>query len=331
LALRALGIGPGDEVIVPPYTFYATASAVAFVGAYPVFADIQPGTFNLEPRSVEACISPRTRCIIPVHMGGRMCDMPAILAIAERHGLVVLEDAAHAHGSEWEGQRAGSFGTAGSFSFQASKNLTAGEGGAIVTNDTELFQRCWSLHHCGRDYQGSAWYGHPILGTNARMSEWQAAILLAQMERLDEQIRRREENAAYLDTRLADLPGVLPVDRDERITRNSYHLYLLRFHAKAWERIPRQRFVAAVQAEGIPLSAGYTVLLPDQPAFRSAELRRLTGREPDYDTAELPAARRAAELEGMWLPQSVLLAEREDMDDILEAIHKAYEYREEIV
>lgn len=330
VALRALGIGPGDEVIVPPYTFYATASAVAFVGAYPVFADIQAGTYNLDPRSVEARVSPRTRCIIPVHMGGRMCDMPGILAVAERHGLAVLEDAAHAHGSEWEGQRAGSFGKAGSFSFQASKNLTAGEGGAIVTNDTELFQRCWSVHHCGRDYGGSAWYGHPVLGTNARMSEWQAAVLLAQMQRLDDQIRRREQNAAYLDARLAEMPGVLPMEPDERITRNGYHLYLLRFDPEAWGRIPRGRFVAAVQGEGIPLSAGYSVLLPDQPAFRSAELRRLTGREPEYDTTELPAAQKAA-AEGMWLPQSVLLAERRDMDDILEAVHKVYEHREEII
>jgi AraC-like DNA-binding protein len=177
--LRAKGIGFGDEVLVPPYTFVATVSAVICVGATPVFVDIEEDTFNMDPDKLEQAITPRTKAVIPVHVGGRPCDMDKIMAIANKYNLFVIEDTAHAHGSEWKGQKCGSLGTAGSFSFQASKNLTAGEGGFISTNDTDLFEMCWSIHHCGRDYKGTVWYGHPYIGTNARMTEWQAVILNA--------------------------------------------------------------------------------------------------------------------------------------------------------
>ena len=188
--LRGLGIGYGDEVIVPPYTFNATVSSVVFVGATPVFTDIEEGTYNIDPGKIEEAITPNTKAIIPVHIGGRACNMDRIMEIAKKHNLYVIEDCAHAHGSEWKGRRVGSIGDAGSFSFQASKNLTAGEGGFITVNDTKLFEKFWSVHHCGRDYHGKVWYDHVNIGTNARMTEWQAAILDAQMDKLDEEIEK---------------------------------------------------------------------------------------------------------------------------------------------
>ena len=191
IILRALEIGLGDEVIIPSYTFIATSSAVLAAGATPVFCDIDENSFNMDPAQIEPSSRHEPKAIIPVHIGGNLCDMDAIGKIANRHGLYVIEDAAHAHGSEWKGQRAGTLGIAGSFSMQGSKTLSAGEGGMIVTNDRDLYHRCFSVHHCGRDAVNPDWYDHPYLGTNARMTEWQAAVLRQQLRRLDNQIETR--------------------------------------------------------------------------------------------------------------------------------------------
>jgi len=192
-ALRVLGIGPGDEVIVPPYTFIATANAPRLVGATPVFADIEPDTYNLDAAAVEAAIGPKTKAIIPVHFAGHPADLDALLPLAQKHGLAVIEDAAHAHGSTWRGQPIGALGDIGSFSLQASKNLTAGEGGILVTNDDDLALGLWSFVNQGRVPEG-IWYEHPNLGSNLRITGWQAAILLAQMKRFEAQLARRMEN-----------------------------------------------------------------------------------------------------------------------------------------
>ena len=204
MALRALGVVPGDEVIVPPYTFIATASAVVTVGAIPVFADICPDTLCIDPADVERKITPRTRAVIPVHVSGLIADMDRLNALAERHGLAVLEDAAHAWGSQLEGRGAGTLSRCGTFSFQETKNITAGEGGILVTNDGELAELCRSFTHCGRT-PGSAWYDHDVLGSNLRMTEFQAAVLIAQLGRLDDQVQRRQKSAARLDERLKGL------------------------------------------------------------------------------------------------------------------------------
>jgi len=209
IALMAAGIQGGDEVIVPPYTFLATATAVITANATPVFADIELDTLNLDPKAVEALITPRTRAIIPVHFAGLPADMDAIMAIAQRHNLIVIEDAAHAHGAEYKGRRAGSIGHMGSFSFQSSKNLTAGEGGFITTNDPELAERCRSIHNCGRR-PGHAWYEHFVISGNYRLSEIQGALLNAQLQRLEEQARRRDENGRYLTEHLGQIPGIKP-------------------------------------------------------------------------------------------------------------------------
>src|SRR5690606_8381823 len=202
LALRALGVGPGDEVITTPYTFIATASAAFAVGARPVFVDIDPDSLNLDPDRLEAAITERTKVIAPVHIGGHSADMDGVLRVAAAHGLRVLEDAAQAWGASWRGRRVGALGDLGIFSFQSSKNITAGEGGIVLTNDAELAELCWSIHNVGR-VPGGEWYQHERLGSNLRMTEWQAAVLLAQLERLPEQLALREANARYLAERLA--------------------------------------------------------------------------------------------------------------------------------
>jgi len=327
--IRALGIGYGDEVIIPPYTFNATASAVISLGATLVFADIEDETYNIDPDSIEKVITSKTKAIIPVHVGGRMADMDKIMVIAKKHNLYVIEDSAHAPGSEWKGKRAGSIGDAGSFSFQASKNLTSGEGGFITTNDTALFEKCWSIHHCGRDINGTVWYAHPNIGTNARMTEWQAAILNAQMDKLDAELEKRMENAAYLNVRFKEIPGIVSMKQDDRVTRNAYHLFVFRFMEEAFKGLPREKFLKALSAEGVPCSPGY-VPLYRQPLLFGDDIRRVTASKIDYKNLFLPASEKAGDKEGIWFFQSMLLADKKDMDQIIEAMIKIYENADEL-
>lgn len=329
ILLRALEIGPGDEVIVPPYTFNATVSSVLMVGATPVFADIENDTYNIDPASVEKAITKNTKAVIVVHVGGRACDMDAFAAIAAKHGLYILEDAAHATGSEWKGTRVGAIGTAGSFSFQASKNLTAGEGGIITTNDETLYDKCFSIHHCGRDIKSGIWYDHPNIGTNARMSEWQAAILNIQMERLDSQLETRMANAAYLDGRLAEIPCMGIMRQDPRANRVAYHLYLFKFFKERCKNLSKEKFIEAVKAEGIPVAPGYARLYK-QGMLATREAKRILNAGVSYENICLENAEKASEQEGMWLLHNVLLGTRKDMDDIADAFIKIYENADEL-
>src|SRR5438552_13121003 len=225
IALQAAGIRAEDEVIIPPYTFFSTASAVIEANAVPAFSDIDLDTFNLDPKAVAAAITPRTRAIIPVHFAGQPADMDAIMAIARKRKLIVIEDAAHAHGASYKNRPAGSIGQLGSFSFQSSKNLTAGEGGIITTNDDTLAEACRSIHNCGR-VPGGKWYEHHVISGNYRLGEFQGAILNCQLDRLDEQTNRRDENGQYLDSRLSKIPGITPQRRTAQTTRNAFHLYV---------------------------------------------------------------------------------------------------------
>lgn len=315
LALRALGVGPGDEVITTPYTFIATASAALGVGAKPVFVDILPDTYNLDPSKIEAAVTQRTKAVIPVHLAGQPADMDGVLEVARSHGLKVLEDAAQAWGASWRGRGVGALGDLGTFSFQASKNITAGEGGLVLTDDPELAERCWSIHNVGRVRTG-AWYQHERLGSNLRMTEWQGAVLLAQLERLPEQMERRETNARYLAAALAEVPGLAPVADDPRVTRHARHLLMVRYDAAAFGGRPRDDFLAAWRAEGITAtSAGY-VPLHQSPAIQRALGTFGVGAQPSFPVAEQAA--RAT----VWLYQYALLDSREGLDSIVAAARK---------
>ncbi len=323
VCLRALGIGCGDEVIVPPYTFIATASSVLSVSATPVFVDIEAESLNIDPSRIEEAITPRTKAIIPVHIAGRPADMDGVLAIARKHGLYVIEDAAQAHAAEWKGRRVGAIGDLGTFSFQASKNLNAGEGGIIVSNDADLADRAWSVHNVGRTRSGK-WYEHHVVGGNFRMTEWQAAILLAQMTRLPSQTETRTRNAEYLTELLSRIDGITTLPADPRVTRHAYHLYVFRYDPKHFGGRPREEFLQALVAEGIPASAGYV------PLYKEIVFQRKTAgvgrwcqasRAIDYAAVSCPVCEAVCQ-DAVWLFQSMLLGERSDMEDIAEAVAK---------
>ena len=231
IALMAAGLEAGSEVIIPPYTFFSTASAVIEANMVPVFADVDLETFNLDPQAFASAITPRTRAVIPVHFAGQVADMDAIMAIADEHKLLVIEDAAHAHGASYHDRPAGSLGHVASFSFQSSKNLTSGEGGILTTNDDELAAQCRSLHNCGR-VPGGVWYEHHVISGNYRLGELQGALLNTQLDRLAEQTKTRDANGRYLAERLANLPGIHPQHRPAACTRNSCHLFMLRLDAE---------------------------------------------------------------------------------------------------
>src|SRR5262245_1303529 len=291
VALRACGVGIGDEVIVPPYTFIATASACLTVGAFPIFVDVDPQTFAIDPAQIEAAITARTKAVIAVHMAGGPADMDGVLAVARKHHLRVIEDAAQAHGAAWNGRRVGALGDAGTFSFQSSKNLTAGEGGAVLSNVPQVAEMAWSVANVGRTRTGD-WYFHDLLGSNFRLTEFQGALLLAQLERLPEQIALRERNATRLAAGLAQVPGFRPVRRDPRVTTHAWHLFMCRYDPAAFGGRPRADFLRAMQAEGIPCSGGYSPLY-QAPAIRkaAADLEQAsgdTGQAERLDPARFP-------------------------------------------
>lgn len=324
VALRALGIGRGDEVIVPSYTFMATAAAVLWCHAIPVFADIDPGTFNLDPESVRNCITPRTRALIPVHIAGCPCDMDALCQIASEHNLAVVEDAAQAHGAVWNGRGVGSIGDIGSFSFQSSKNLAAGEGGMLTTDRQDLWEICTSLKNCGR-WVGGAEYEHQTLGNNFRMGAFQAAVLLAQVERFEEYFKQREKNWAYLKSALADVPGIELQSRDPRVDCHALHLLILRFDSEKFGGIPRETFMKAMEAEGIICRPGYRPLHHEKGFLADAQafLRGLA--LPDYEKCHLPATDRVCRETSVWIRQNALLGSTtQHVEMISQAIRKIY-------
>jgi dTDP-4-amino-4,6-dideoxygalactose transaminase len=283
------------------------------VGATPVFVDVEADTYNLDMERVAEAIGPKTKAIIPVHFAGLSVDMDRLMLLAEHHGLAVIEDTAHAHGSTWRGKPLGSLGHIGSFSLQQSKNLTAGEGGILITNDDELALKLWSFANQGRDPQGR-WYEHGMLGSNLRMSGWQAAILLAQMERFEEQLARRQANAQYLTSILEEIDGPAPMRWDIRCDNHAFHLYMMRYDPAKFNGMTRDDFVAALNAEGVPSSTGYY-----RPLYEQAPLA-----EPYSRIMPCPVSEQACK-ESIWLHQAMLLAEPEDMEDIGRAIVKIRE------
>lgn len=328
LALRAAGIGPGDEVVVPAYTFIATASAVLHLGATPVFADIDPATYALDPESTTGMLSTRTRAIIPVHLAGAPADMDGVAGIAEGRGIAVIEDAAQATGAEWRGRRVGAIGGLGTFSFQSTKVLTAGEGGAVVTNNPAYAEVVRSLQNVGR-VPGGEWYEHHRLGWNLRMTEFQAAVLLAQMDRLDAQIVLRARNAARLDSLLRAVEGVEPLAALPGVTRHPYYLYVFKYRPSAFGGLPKAQFIKALVAEGIPAMPGYPPLHtmpPIQQALRARSLPLRAGA----DGQGLPHTERVWTDEGIWLPQTVLLGTGEDVEDIQHAVIKVAQHHEDL-
>jgi dTDP-4-amino-4,6-dideoxygalactose transaminase len=324
VALAALGIGAGDEVIMPDFTFVATASAVLFTGALPVMVDVTPDTYSIDPDLVEAAITERTRAIIAVHMAGHPADLDRLTELARRFGLYLVEDSSHAHGAEWRGRKIGAIGHIGTFSFQASKLMTAGEGGVLITNSDELVRTARSVHDCGR-MPGEWFYSHFIYGSNYRLSEWQGAVLSAQLLRLDEQAAIRTRNAAYLDQALPEIEGITPQRLDQRVTRHGYYAYIFHLDRKAFAGVETEKFITALNAEGIPTQASYPPV-HDLDIFKSGEYRkRLVPQHARENHAflhrDFPNTFKGA-WETVWLPNPVLLGSQEDMAQVVDAIRK---------
>ncbi|MCS7137571.1 MAG: DegT/DnrJ/EryC1/StrS family aminotransferase [Candidatus Caldarchaeum sp.] len=310
ISLKALNIGPGDEVIIPAYTFLATATAVIDTGATPVIVDVDPNTYNIDPEAAEKAVTAKTKCIIPVHLAGCPADMDAVKAIAEKHGLHVLEDAAQAHGAEWKGRKAGSIGDVAGFSFYQSKNMAAGEGGIITTNDEELASLARSLVNVGRDVK-KGWYEHVRYGWNYRMTAFQAAVLLAQLRRLPQTNQKRAEAARFLTERLSEIDGVTPLQKPPQVTAHSYHLFIVKIDPAKFGFKTKEEFVKALSAEGIPCNAGYKPL-------NSYPFIAEKSRTP----SPVEVAEKASRQEAVWIPQYVLLSEKEDLLDVVEAFQK---------
>ena len=348
LALEALGIGVGDEVILPGLTWQATAATVLDVNATPILVDVCEDNWCIDPATIEQAITPRTKAIIPVHLYGSFADMTSILAFAKRHDLLIIEDCAHKHGGEWNGQKAGSIGDIGSFSFQLSKLLTAGEGGALTTNNAIFAERLDALRNCGRRPEGAAYQnvdkgagvygsdGNFIQSGNYRITEFQAAILIEGLKRLPEQNENRDQNGIYLNQMLRELPGVLPLRRDKRETKEAYFNFAFRYQKKAFKDLPVQIFRKALKAElGIEVDACYEPLnqcelyVPHTKPARH-RLNNQYWQAINPKRFQLPVCERMYHEESVCMHHKVLMGTKADMDQIAEAIQKIYTHADEL-
>jgi dTDP-4-amino-4,6-dideoxygalactose transaminase len=314
LALTAAGVGEGDEVIVPAHSFIATATAVSRVRAVPVFVDIEHSSYGIDSEKMELAITDCTRAAIVVHFGGLPVDMDRIGKIARDHKLVIIEDAAHAHGAEWHGQRVGSFGLCAAFSFQNSKTMTAGEGGILTTNSEELAIRARSLNDGGRR-ETKGWFDHFELGSNFRMTAIQAALLSAQLQRLARRIHLREENVAILRDAVRT-PGISFQVQPDAVTAHSFYLLVGRVNEKNFG-VDRDEFVKAMEAEGIPCRPFYPHALYQNPLYTDPE-------SPPHRVEPCPEAELATK-DSFWIPHRALAGNSEDTLDISRAISKVYE------
>jgi len=328
-ALRVLGVDAGDEVLTTPYTFIATIDAILMNNAMPIFVDVDRETFLIDPDKLEEKITPRTKAIVPVHILGLPANMPAINAVAKKHNLVVVEDACQGWLGEINHKRMGSFGDMGCFSFQNSKNIPIGEGGAITSDDDHLMDKAFSFHNFGRSYGSVTGSGYVMAATKCRMAEYQAAIGLAQLKRLEEQQKLRNENAAYLSARIKDIPGITPHRLYDGVTQAAYHLYPFRYDPAGFQGLPRGKFLSALSREGIPCSGGYSPIngMPYlaeafqwkvfKNAFSASELDM-----DNYNARNQCPENDQLTQEAAWLSHRMLLGDKGDMDDIAEAIAK---------
>ncbi|KAF5051950.1 3-amino-5-hydroxybenzoate synthase [anaerobic digester metagenome] len=335
--LGALGIGPGDEVIIPPYTFIATYNAVVLNYALPVFADVDIESFQIDANKIESAISNNTKVIMPVHIGGSPYDVDKVHKVAEKYSVPVIEDACQAHMAEWKGKCVGNWGLGGAFSFQASKNLNSGEGGAVITNDDTFYQNCYSFHHQGQGADAASLVpGSGIRGANLRITEFQAAILLAQMTRLADQVEKRWKNAQYLTKMLKQISGIKPAELYDGVTKSAYHLYMFRYDKEKFSGMSREQFINALNAEGVPCSTGYTSMTREKYITDLAQNKHYLNiygekRMKEWlESLSCPQNDKLCDEEAVWFTQTMLLGTKTDMEQIVEAIRKIARYSAEI-
>lgn len=335
--LGALDVGPGDEVILPVYTFVASYNVVVLNYALPILIDTDPETFQIDAEKIEPAITNRTKLIMPVHIGGSPADMDRILEIGRKHNLPIIEDACQAHLAEWKGKKVGSFGLGGAFSFQSTKNLNCAEGGAITSNNEAFIRKCYTFHNQGQGGTTTSYTtGEGTRGSNLRLTEFQAGLLLAQMTKLEQQARKRSENAAYLNEQFKEIQGINPAKLYKGTTNSAYHLYMFRYDKTYFQGLSRERFIEALSAEGIPCSSGYGQM------NNSAYVQGLTenkhylkiygkkGMQEWLERIKCPQNDTLTRDESVWFTQNILLGSRTDMEEIAEAIKKIAKYSGEI-
>lgn len=333
-SLFVCGVDAGDEVIVSPYTFIATYNTVLQQKALPVFADTDPETIMIDPRTIERKITDRTSAILPVHIYGSPCEIDTIVNIAKKHNLKVVEDACQAWFAEYKGKKTGTWGDAGCFSFQNSKNLPSGEGGAITTNDDEFADRCWSYRNVGRSY--GKFKNAPVnsfRGTNYRMQQVQALILMSQLQRVKPDDEIRQANARYLNTKLKDIPGIIPYKMTDPSNKSALHVFPFRFIQEKFGNVPREKFLRALNAEGVNAGVGYGPQNKGglfEEAFASKGFKRLFSearlKQWKEENLHLPGNDQVCR-EVVTFGQNILLGSQQDMDDIINAVTKIYENR----
>ena len=334
-ALRAAQIGWGDEVIVPAYTFQATAAAPMAAGAIPVIVDVDPGTYCMDAGAAEKAVTPKTKAIIPVHLGANMADMDAIMALAEKHTLIVIEDCAHAHGAKWNGCGAGTIGHFGSFSLQSSKTLTSGEGGILLCRTEELARKVMAIIDCGRGHDGEGGTesgDSPLMGGNFRMTELQSALALVGIERFPEQAKKREQMAAYMDEALSEIPGVRLLRRDPRHTTRSFYRYIFAIDPAIFG-VEHDVCCAALLAEGVECEPGYEAM-HHYPLFQPRKSRlavpNALPERFDFNKMSFPVAEQACEHEAVWLDESIFRAGRQGVEAAVAALLKIHKNAAEL-
>lgn len=319
LALAAFGIGKGDEVIVPALTFISTATSVIYSNATPILVDVDEETFCMDAEAFERAITPKTKAVIPVHMAGHACNMDQICDIAKRHNIVVIEDAAHGHGGEYKNQKIGSLGDAAIFSFQNGKIMTCGEGGAFLTSKKDIYEKAFLIHGVGRPKDDIV-YEHTLLGSNYRMNEFQAAILLAQLERLDNMNKKRIENAAYLDKLLDEVKGITPRKNYSYATLVTYYMYMFYYDKDTFGGLSRNKFVELLKNEGIPAFVSFPVI-SDTTFFKNGKFnKKIECYDKSGESSLIRSTRIANEV--VWIPHYTLLGDKNDIEEIVLAIKK---------
>ncbi len=331
--VEALGIGPGDEVITSPYTDPGTISSILSARALPVLADLDRESYQLDPDDVERRITENTKAIMPVHMMGQACNMDAICAIAKKHNLKVIEDAAQAHLAEYKGKKLGTIGDLGCFSFQASKTIACGEGGAVIGNDEELMDKCYTVHNHGTSRRGRT----EVAGPKYRMNEFEAAVLLGQWGGVRERFARRNENAAHLTSKLKDVPGISPQKLYEGTTSGSFYIYAMTYRKEHFNNADRSKFLKALSAEGVSLGAYIAQGLHKEPwvehILSSRVYKKMYSRKRLRQYREenrCPNCDKVCQEMAMIWATGPLLGTKEDMDDVADAIQKVYENRDKL-
>jgi dTDP-4-amino-4,6-dideoxygalactose transaminase len=322
MALAALldhdGLDYGGEVIVPNFSFIASATAPLDRRFGVAFVDVDPGTLLLDPVRVEEAVIPgKTRAILPVHLFGQPADMTALRAVAKKHGLKIVEDAAQAHGAVWETGPVGSLGDAAGFSFQSSKNLNCGEGGILTTNDGRLFESAYSMHNAGRSRIGGGRWEHVTLGWNCRPTEYQAALLLHRFKQFERRQAVRFKNFRLLRSLMQDVACFEPLAVHPGVRAHGMYMFAMRYKQEHSGELPLDNFIELVQAEGAPIYRAFAATMSDQPA-----MAHLMKKHPKYfRRLPTPVSDQAAQ-DTVYIAQNIFLGTAEDMQDIVAAIRK---------